>query len=467
MSVVRRCLSPFDLSVYQIGSRFAWDPERIYDELADRKHRCDSLPLDRAAGIEHVTASIASVRKAVTLALREKNAVHEPRRSGKLLRVPEAKTPERAEVSHMSDAEQAPRRSFADRVREDAEREAARVLEDLERLRFDAEAVVRVMRALGIPVPALLAAVTETDAPEVPESVDQAEAAPEAPEEKKQEDTKVPETPDLSQRKPPPVPSGTSVGAQKASETGDENRSRVLSVIRSGGSTGLGLRSVYEKADLSQGTASRHIRALMDDGLVEKRGQARAARYFATETDAPGQQEPESAERAPAEDAQVVDPVALAAVRDFVTKQKKPFKVGDVVQGTSLIRPHVNDALSLLERRQVIENIGLDGFDLFEYRKPRDPGAAAKIDAESRKTGAAEGGSVPVPGTGRAPRAGTPEIDKLLIKVRRAGGSVRHAASGHFSIEYAGRSVQIPATPGSSAAVRTAIARVRQLGLEV
>jgi hypothetical protein len=107
------------------------------------------------------------------------------------------------------------------------------------------------------------------------------------------------------------------------------------------------------------------------------------------------------------------------------------------------------------------------------YERPRDAGAAAKIDAEQRRAATPNGpGADPVAGTGKPFKASSPEVNALMNDARKAGARCE-PGGGHIAVIWMqdGKEVRkmIRSTPGGNAqrAVMQDRARLRREGLKV
>jgi hypothetical protein len=164
-----------------------------------------------------------------------------------------------------------------------------------------------------------------------------------------------------------------------------------------------------------------------------------------------------------------VNPAHLAKVRDWVCKQKKPFKVAQVQEACGLPEGVVRACFQALLERSALAYVGIDDLELYEFRKPTDPGAAAKHDA-ARKAGG-NGGSHPaateVAGTGRGIRTGHQATDALVRRARNAGATVEQAGSGHIAIinPANGKRTIISKTPSGAPVMQEK--RIKDIGLDI
>lgn len=60
------------------------------------------------------------------------------------------------------------------------------------------------------------------------------------------------------------------------------------------------------------------------------------------------------------------------------------------------------------------------------------------------------------------------EVAQILRRARKAGATIERANNSHWLVTSPdGRSVQVSFSPGSDAAVRTIMARLRRIGVDV
>lgn len=405
----------------------------------------------------------------------------------------------------------------------EAQEEAERVLADLSRLRFRADQVIRVLKALKLPVPRPIdyfekwADLAEThdaehDALETAPgpfalsggagntepamSVGGAEPGKEFPPLRPAEEPE----PDLSppllpravpQPEPPVDPPGDpdplppAASAENAPEraalaarpgdrskaAGEANRAAIVGVLeRHPG--GLSLGVLVKEVGLSQSVVSRHLKTLEAEHLTRKEGASSAARYYANVVPVPRGEE-EVAAAAPSSAIAEPSPEQLAKVRDWVVQKREPFTVAQGVDATALSEKTVRGAYAKLLEREVLTYVGMDDLELYEYAPPSGPGAAAEHDARRRREAAADaagnghGGGEAVAGTGKDLAIRNSELRKLVEEIKAAGGTVVKASNGHLRVEKNGKSCLIGSTPAGNV-VPGYRSRVRkQLGLAI
>lgn len=164
--------------------------------------------------------------------------------------------PDQETDSMTPEQEQQIREGFADRVAREATEETERIVAELDRLRFDAIQVERVLRGLALPVPYdLLVAIGKVPLDEDGRSTAAAEPLdePEAPE----ADTP-PGFDDL------PSPAAPLVGYQR--EVGAQNAQKVVDWLEENGPARLG--AIVQGVGLAKGNTSRHLSKLEEEGLV-------------------------------------------------------------------------------------------------------------------------------------------------------------------------------------------------------
>lgn len=400
-----------------------------------------------------------------------------------------------------------PPNGFVTLIEQQTNDEAERVLAELKRLQFDAQQVTRIMRALNLPVDVLLSAVADADdraatkayvdarvgrvadgeefAPDpAPAGIDTDAPAPAATKledpvllsvAKKVEPAKrKPAKPKGAKKSPPPA------GADRAREQGETNRQKVLDGVAAAGKAGIRLGDLTSKIGLSQPPTSKHIRALLAEGLVAQPG-PRGSEYVAVTflkapavPPTPATEPPSSQKTQPEPDSALV-----GAVRDLVVKAITRFTGSDVrdalpdaLKGASIT--DVAAALLKLEGKGVVR---LNGHGYYEYVKPTDEGEAARKDREKHKEmakgeariGRSLAGGLPVAaGTGGGLRIGNADVRALVAEAESAGATVRKAngKGGHLIVAFKGKQVSIASTP-STAGVREDRANLRRAGLAV
>lgn len=353
---------------------------------------------------------------------------------------------------------------FADRVAREAEEEAEKVIRDLQRVRFRADQVLRVLRALGLPTPDLLEEISSAALDEAlrAEREEPAEEPPPPPSE--------PPTPPPAEDPVPAPPAAEEPGAPPPKRTGGAKTS--LPEVEEGAKR-LGIFTVKrlgEELGVAGPTLNGYLKQLYADDKIGRGGGERGPGVFYYHADYDGAKTVKHAkgteEAAPTPEPEATpdrpDPAAWPtenAVRDHVVGKEGQFTQHQVTRemGAESASGHVIilDRLQALARRGVIEAVlDTDDMHLFEYVPPSGPGRAAEIDAARRREEAAASngiGGAPVPGTGAGVRAGNKEVQALLDAARAAGGNVSKTGSDHYAIENPqnGRRVIIFGTPGA------------------
>jgi predicted transcriptional regulator len=225
------------------------------------------------------------------------------------------------------------------------------------------------------------------------------------------------------------------------------------------------------------------INALLDEGFIRRVGKkgSKGVYYILTGQEAPKQEvvtpAPKGTAPAPPEQGapdtaspSTVSPEDLKAARDYVTKQKLPFYVEDMEVALHMKSAVANAALASLFDKGIVQEMA-DG--RFTYQKPTEPGAAALLDLERRKTAGTNGYSVgvtPVSGTGRGSiRTQDKDVQEILDAAQAKYGrdAVKHLGSGHWLITGNGHKVPIANSPNSSGLVKDLAKARKLLGLNV
>lgn len=168
------------------------------------------------------------------------------------------------------------------------------------------------------------------------------------------------------------------------------------------------------------------------------------------------------------EDRDEEDAESLRIVRDFCVSMQEPFPRGAIEEATDVGGPLLTEHLQTLIRRGVIEYVGFDDLELYQYVKPTDMGDAAKRDIARRKELAKSengsgGRSAPVEGTGGGLTIGNADVRALVQDIIRAGGQVRHESrGGHLVVTYGKKRISISSTPSSRRSVLNDRARARR-----
>lgn len=365
-----------------------------------------------------------------------------------------------------SDYQPVPGEGFAAEIERRTRIEAERVLADLARLRFNAHQVVRVLRALSLEVPPELAALLggspqaewQARDPEPPAPASGAVEAPERePETTPAKPPQAPSAPPPERERPQPPPESEAgpeptqkrvppVGGKEAARAaGEANRAAVLGYLQDH-PEGVGLRPIYEALGISQTVVSRHLKTLIAEGLIEKRGQMRAARYYARTTDSLP-----TPVKAPTREVADDEEPLLGVVRDAVVGRQgdfSPQQVADDLPGDPPVDV-ITARLRQLAEQGIINDVSpAPDLMLFNYERPKDAGAAAKIDQQRRAgTGPRVVGADAVAGTGNGKLSSNAEVNEVVRKVRAQGATATKGGS-HIQIRYGGRTVTIGTTPG-------------------
>jgi hypothetical protein len=167
----------------------------------------------------------------------------------------------------------------------------------------------------------------------------------------------------------------------------------------------------------------------------------------------------------------------LAKVRDYMASQPKE---GELVMPSKVahaIELPVEITLACLEKlanQGIINDVGVPGAPAFSYTKPKDEGAAARLDRERGRQRAAEERRAPnggvkrgmeIPGTGRGLRTGNPRSQEIVDAVLAQGGSARFDGNDHVMIMLNNQQRRIGRTPGGSGT--SARGKAREIGVRV
>lgn len=528
-----KALTPLERSVLILAGPCARDPERIAEELKHRQvfwGEDGSMHIKGGNGrsrAEEVRVILAALPRKIAL-LRRAQAAREPTpspprprsvprttRPGKpvtLTRTLPTPTKEVAEVSD-SPSTPVPETGFVQEIHQRTQVEVEEVLRDLARLRFRADQVRRVLEALGLPVPDEITFLTaesvlRVSRPEPTPSPVEPAAAPPVPEPAPDPSSSGDAADGPAADAPPPPaetpkpPEGETAGRRPPSHPGIEavpEELRYLPAAQKGGpltqriSAARDQDAIYRIAqerqtfvaleiqaalteEMPKDRISKHLKEMAEAGLFEATGvnrfpaghdgggkASKEYRPLVRQTDAPG---PVSAEP--------VSPEALAKVRDFVCRQQEPFAPRAIVEQIGLAEEVVRAALQKLIERSVVEYVGMDDLELYEYRKPSDPGAAAMRDAArhkeetKREAEAGRGSAGGVVTNGRI-RVSHKETQAIIDKVYAAGGHVQRTGGGHIYLsnpEHPGERVLIGSTESSTSKEKT-LKRLRDIGLQV
>lgn len=503
-----RALSPFERSVFSIArARQSWDPALIRDELGRVRH--DGLrPSVEVVGeaiarIRFVLGFLASGGQAETRDGRVGNGVTT---SGSYPAATKEKETAMGEVTSTPDRASV---GFADRIQAEARQEADRVLGELKRLRFDAHQIVRVLRALDLGVPEDLASFVG-DAPQLGATLERISlenretAVEESPETESPETERKPEPRRPEKTVLPPgqefpehlakMPAAQGRGPLSPRLVAAKKQRQVLDALAAQKNAVAG-EIAREVEGIPVARVSDYLRMMEDCGLVRRTGRNRhdpvklaeahregrhpgkaSVEYVAVQESAePGLSERPASESssvdAGAERAAELERSAAVAVRDFAVSAGDAFSPRQVMEETGLEESDVRTELTDLLRRGVIAFVGMDDLELYEYRKPDGPGAAADLDAKRRERGVFVGGTgsssggAPVAGTGGKVRAANPDVQKLIDAARQQGCKISHAPNGHFEVRAPnGARLLISSTPSNPRTILNDRARLRREG---
>jgi hypothetical protein len=399
--------------------------------------------------------------------------------------------PEEAVMTPLPEDIEAPVGGFVERVQEEARKEAYRVLGELDKLRFEAQQVDQVLRALGLPTPAQLTALLGGEPAQLPQiareeaappAVAPASEAPEvppAPEEPKAEDR-----PDASAKKTVPhlsptdfpehlrempAAQGTGGGALTQRIAAAERQLLVFQAVNAKPTIIPSEVMDVMPEGMRVDRISDDLRQLGEAGLIRRTGKNRHRHDRP-----PGMPGRASVEYAPASSADAEDPASLVTLRDWVVKQKQ-FAVAEAIEATGLTEDVVRSGLSALIGRGVVEYVGLDDLELYEYVPPSGPGKAAELDAKKRRAASAQastngsGGTGPVAGVGGSGRyTSHKEMNDLLKAAAKAGGEITKTGDGHISVKnpLTGQRCGLSSTPGASGVTKSK-KKLEGIGLKV
>lgn len=406
---------------------------------------------------------------------------------------------------------------FADRVAREAQEEAQAVLADLERLKFRADQVARVLKALELPLPTLwevrwrdpvfLGAQETPEPAELPAPTPGTSEPVEGPQEPvlpppppapagppAEEETVVPPEPAVRGAEVPEhlrkMPAARTGGPLKVRVATAEDQLRILNVCEDGRDTFITVELREHLPGMNQDRIGAHVKALADAGLIQATGQnrrppgvmigkaAREYRPLRKRVLEPTATHVREAKRQMEADAEAVcAPEDLAKVRDHVTHRKDEFTPKQVSQKTMVKEKVVRAAFQLLISRGSLVFTRMtdtnDPEDVYRFVKPTDPGDAARADAGRREQERDQNGrgtshgSMPVPGTGPRLRASGPNaqaVNELLDELYDAG-HVPTREGGHFIIKSGHTRLLFGSTPGTHRAVLDARTRLRNVGI--
>lgn len=393
---------------------------------------------------------------------------------------------------------------FADRVAREAQDEAAAVVADLQRVRFRADQVARVLGALGLPLPdeiaVLIGSATYVRRDVTPGDADLATVAP-----AEDDLPSLPDPPARSVPEPAPAPKRAVEEAETAKEepprketnrgaagrvTGAQNRQRILEDVQTHGPSTV--TEIAERMGFHETAARAHIRALLQSGELRISGHRRSkgdnrkngrlpGEYAATGVVAPaGVLEVAPRQRPfPGKTPQPVEEqggsgpevgpeaAALRRVRDLVVAQPQHVhKVESVARLLGLPAEVVSEALGKLAIQGVLKPRPTGGYN---YVKPTDEGAAARLERKRTPQQGSNGGGGPVSGTGKKQVVSHPEVRKIITVVQNQIGAdkVKMTPSGHWQCDCPnGSKVLIAGTPSSTRTLLNDRARLRRAGIK-
>lgn len=485
--------------------------------------------------LRDVEEALVSVRRKLA-ALSKLKAPEELNRNGKRATIPRhvTRTPKEEQMSNVAPpGHEVPAHSqqggtgfapgpreggFAALMAQQAEGEAQAVLEELVRLRFRADQVVRVMRALSLVVPRELAALTDA-------TVHFPDLAQEA------RDGRTPVVPagavELGARgaaespadpEPAPAPGPDPAGAQEApvrrrkargrrapkhlsgmpavktrvmttTIARAERQKKILELVEDGRRTVVTQELMPLLEGLTADQIAAELRALAEADLIRLTGvnrfpaghpgdRGKASKEYAPKVVAV----PEPTATHVRETMQEhgieptgLNPQALAKVRDEVRThpEGEPFTADVISRAVSCGLDLTKRCLVALMEREVVTGTPVEDPALFAYQKPKDPGAAAKADMARRANGNGNGeehaagfDQGAVAGTGKRVRSSNADVNRLLAACEKAGAVVTHPTTSHFSVTYKGKRCVVHGTPkAGSRTLKDTETRLKRIGI--
>jgi DNA-binding transcriptional ArsR family regulator len=400
--------------------------------------------------------------------------------------------------------ERDPQIGFADAIADLAMAEADAVVADLARVNFRADQVLRVLKALNLPVPDALAsygAAAQASPPRDPEADDigGAMGAPSA--EPVQAETPAPEPSDT----PPvfdatdPLKVNTVKGDKPKRGHGDggkaalgaRNRDEIVAFLNTNGPALATEIADNVTADIS--AVRGHLRRLLDEGRIhltgERRRDARDKRragmmpvvYAAGAS--PGKLPPAEAPAKPAETPEA--PIDEDGLQDIVNRVRATMirfagdkmPIGQIAELAGVSKIAATAVMEQLASTGAVKKSRPPGSkeDLYVYTAAVAVGSLTtdgpgKPKTATNGTGTLTGPRVvkePVAGTGRPKTAGNQAVRDLIAKARRAGARVEPSGSGHWAVFCPKGRILIPSTPSGDKSLRAAETRLKNAGLAI
>lgn len=377
---------------------------------------------------------------------------------------------------------------FHERVQREALEESKLVLADLERLRFRADQVLNVLRALKLPVPSELSELTaepvtvehEIVQPESQPTVEKAEAQRELG--------------DKPKTRPPAAPVPEHLRDMPAARKGTWRPTIMLSVAERQLRVYEDVKAhpdslVPELAD-RLGEPRERVQSdateLVRSGMLEvtgrrlPKGNTRGRHGHKLRVTERGP-DPTTSVRSQDADPVVtagkpvsgqVDQALVNLVRAaFYDREGKQVEPASLARKLGLSVHKVIAASKALHEAGALERHGTGGAGTtYAWHKPAETGRGNP--RRNGTTRSEHSGSLPVAGTGRPTRANNAEVNALLADCRSAGATVEHA-SGHFIVKWRGMQgivrAEVRSTPGGDArqAVEFDRQKLRRRGLKV
>lgn len=397
-----------------------------------------------------------------------------------------------------------PEEGYHDRVKRESLEESDAVLADLERLRFRADQVLNVLRALKLPVPAKLGALMFEPAPADTETmVYEHKAVPVDPETAErqrrlyEEALEVKDTatakdkPKRSVASPPPEHLREMPAVRKGQwrpTTGipaAERQLKVYEFIREHPDQ-LAVE-IADQLGLSPHSVGTDVKEMVRLGLVRVTGTRRrkgaeqgkvgnklqVADGFPTKpVPSPGTDRDDTAAE-PASGPNLDQGVLNLVRAAFRDREGRTVEPQTLARKLGLSVHKVVASCAALHEAGSLERHGSGGpGTTYVWHKPSDAGPGNPRRNGDSKSKGESSGSLPVAGTGRQVRSASPEVNALLADCRKAGATVEHG-SGHFIVRWQGHlgmvRAEVRATPGgdSQQAVEFDRMKLRRRGLGV
>lgn len=430
--------------------------------------------------------------------------------------------PEQAYADSLTPGAVRDQEGFADRVAREAQEESAAVLADLVKLRWRADQVERVLRALGMPVPPFMIALgvhgilgkdadedlrvqahsriyeeerqrseaagdaeKATPPPDTPAPVE----APQEPQEAPAQDPQPVVAPQPPQVPGPPpeektltedipeqlrrMPAAQGRWSTQTREAA-ELQLRILGVCEDGRDNFIA-PEIAAVVNLDRARVAVHLRALEEAGLIKRSGRNRRAPEQ-TMGRAGVEYVPvrQRQQLAAAEGELQCKPEELAKVRDHMM-QVKESTPSSVAKATGLDEDVVRHAFEELIRRHSLEFMGMNDVDqdVYKFCKPEPDGAVnrrkqATPEQDASSNGGSRAKGEPVPGTGKRLRGSGPHaeaVNALLDDLYDAGVTPERGDAGHFVIKTGHSRLAFSSTPGTHRSVLDTRTRLRNAGV--